>query len=206
MSEISERLSKYTERKVRPAMVHANVLRIGVGGFGMVAGPVVLFFPVALPEWATSHFGILTTLSALALGVYVLLDTGIRRPQYDQYPGSGSQETASIERNWVGAEFDARMAELNDAYDSEIAAALTETLRELTITSLITYQDYSEAAAEAAVDSGAWTDDLYAAATLGGADAPNVSIHLRFRDWVDSRSSIEKRIDRTVSEIEALEP
>jgi hypothetical protein len=97
------------------------------------------------------------------------------------------------------------MAELKDTYDSETAAALTDRLREITIASLITFQDHSEAAAEAAVDSGSWTDDRYAAATLGGEDAPSVPIHRRFRDWIGFSSSIEKRIERTVSEIEALE-
>ena len=78
---------------------------------------------------------------------------------------------------------------------------LREGLRSAAITALTRYDVYTEAEAEAALDTGTWTDDRTAAAFLGGESAPSLPVRTRVRGWFGRESPTERGVRHAVDAI-----
>ncbi len=81
---------------------------------------------------------------------------------------------------------------------------LREGLRSAAVAVLTRYDVYSEADAEAAIESGTWTDDLVAAAFLGGESAPTLPVRSRVESWFRRESPTERGVGHAVEAIAAV--
>lgn len=80
---------------------------------------------------------------------------------------------------------------------------IREGLRSAAVSVLTQYGAYSEPEAEEALAAGTWTDNIYAAAFLGGENAPRPPVRTRLRDIVRRESSLERGVRHTVDAIAA---
>jgi len=83
-------------------------------------------------------------------------------------------------------------------------ARLREGLREAAVTVLTQYGSYSRDEAVEAVEAGTWTDDVYAAACIGGEQAPTPPLRVRVRNALRRDSSNERGVRHTVDAIAAV--
>lgn len=74
-------------------------------------------------------------------------------------------------------------------------------LQSAAVTVLTQFGGYSEAEAEAQVEAGTWTDDVYAAAFLSDLAGPTPSVPVRLRNVLRRGSTFQRRIRRTVDAI-----
>jgi len=82
-------------------------------------------------------------------------------------------------------------------------ARLRTGLREAAVTVLAQYGSYSTAEAEEAVEAGTWTDDIYAAACIGGEQAPTPPLRVRVQNAFREESPFERGVRHTVDAIAA---
>ncbi|MFC7116404.1 DUF58 domain-containing protein [Natronoarchaeum sp. GCM10025703] len=80
---------------------------------------------------------------------------------------------------------------------------LRKGLREAAVTVLSQYESQSTAEAEAAVEAGTWTDDMYAAAFIGGEQAPTPPLRVRVPNALRRESPFKRGGRHTVDAIAA---
>lgn len=108
----------------------------------------------------------------------------------------------------TGIDFDRsmteRLVEIDRTQTTEPAERLRERLRGTAVDALVAFRDVDRAGAREAVDGGTWTDDPVAAAFLADSSGPSPSFLRRVYAWLYPRTAIERRIDRTVAELQSL--
>jgi len=80
---------------------------------------------------------------------------------------------------------------------------LREGLREAAVTVLSQYDSQSTTEAEEAVETGTWTDDMYAAAFIGGEQAPTPPLRVRVPNALRRESPFKRGARHTVDAIAA---
>ncbi|MUW14040.1 DUF58 domain-containing protein [Halorubrum sp. CBA1125] len=81
---------------------------------------------------------------------------------------------------------------------------IREGLRSAAVSVLTQYEAYTATEAEEAVTAGTWTDDRYAAAFLGGENAPSPPLRPRLRGIVRREAAFNQGVRRTVDAIAAM--
>lgn len=106
----------------------------------------------------------------------------------------------------VGAGFDRTVSATAPREDLDAADdPVRERLRATAIAALARRTDLPETAAREAVATGGWTDDRVAAAFIGGSDAPSAPVGERVRGWIRPGATFQRRVDRTVEAIAAVD-
>ncbi len=194
-----------------------------VGCLSLVAAVAVLVVPgtlVAPLDLAAETVRSLRSFAMLlgafvgVFGLYVAysrdLETGAGDSPSDavELPAANPDAPDDVDHRAVGADLDERIARIgglvdrtpDEAYD---AYRVRRTLRDLSIRVVASTADCSLARAREHVDRGTWTDDVRAAAFVGGDDAPERPASMRLTDWASGRS-FDRRVEATVDELAAL--
>ena len=188
--------------------------RVFFGTIGLLAtvlGGLVVFdveIAAAVVEVvAAVDVTLVLVLGGLAVGLYGLLAAWITGP--DGATGTTFDAAAEDPPESVAASDDTLVAAATDAsFDNAIAgdeAAMSSLVDRLRATAAETYAlatDSDPGAARQAITAGTWTDDDVATALLA-PDTPQPLL-ARLRLWLDAESERERRIRRTITEIEAL--
>ena len=169
-----------------------GVLAFGLGVLGLVA-PGVL--GLDLDQLVVSAIGGLALLYAYHVAQ--------RRRRTDlQWAETGDPELP-IETAVPGENFDDVLSAFTDMSHVFTRHRIKDGLRAAAIAVLTRYDGCSEAEARDRLDRGTWTDDLAAAAFLGGADAPESPLTTRLRHRLTGRRTYERAVGRTVDAIAA---
>lgn len=107
-----------------------------------------------------------------------------------------------------GTELDEAVHELSHARgvrQTRDRDRIQERLRQDAIETLATTGAYSRVDAAAAVRDGSWTTDRFAAAFVGGEDAPRPRIHQRVIARYARTPRLQRQVERTIDAIEAVE-
>ncbi len=147
---------------------------------------------------------LLATIGSLVLLGSIVARKQSRSPQPITFDGDAPESVETTTEHRLGDSFEARLDERiegSTSYDCEPVRSL---LRDAAIDVVIAIEGCSESEAEAAVDAGTWTDDDYVAAFLGTDRAPSFSIRHRLYDWAIGERVVDRRVDRTVSELRRL--
>lgn len=148
----------------------------------------------------------------LLLGVGLLagaVATAVARSRRRDQTGP-SRPTALVDRppeavtsgrqNRPGGALDGAVERAVDG-DQIAAGDVREVLEACAVRTLCRQPGLDPATARASVTSGQWTADELAAAFVGSARPP---LSARLREWLDPAAEQRRRIDRTISAIEAL--
>lgn len=184
----------------------------------LVAGLAVWIRPDLVPaELATQieQFGDAPETPFLLLGgivgaVALLLVTFGSRPATKQAIGdvdSPEPITQSAAVASTGEHLDGLLDRLTDEDDwrrIEGQAEMNTYLQEVITESLITHRGWTQEQARRSVEEGTWTPRPEVAAVIGGSDAPDMPLWWRLRDWLSADSTYERRVRRTVVELERV--
>lgn len=103
-----------------------------------------------------------------------------------------------------GHEFDARVAGLRSGPRRSTIrerANVREMLEEAAVSTVAERENCSQERAREKIDAGTWTDDVHAAAYLGGADAPKPPLLSKLRFLASPDSTYQIRMRRTADAI-----
>lgn len=195
-------------------------LLAGVGVASLVAALAV----VALPGWVVPPLdlanGTVRSLRsfALLLGSFVgILGLGVayyRDPGREaeaggaesiELPAANPEQPHGRTNEAVGTRLDEHLDVVGDVVDdthSEAYSAykIEQSLRGLAVRVVADAADCSLDRAREHVDRGTWTDDVRAAAFVGGDEATSRSLQTRLRDWASGRS-FARQVEATVDEL-----
>lgn len=184
--------------------------------FVLAPGVLLVIGPVRETVTSLGETGpkaVMTTAAAVA-GLYALAasrSAGGKPTGPEQSPAEERFETAATDppeavtadrRSMTASELDADV-EVAVAAGKEPLQALRDLLRTLVIDTYTTTHQLDEETARQAVETGAWTDDRVAAAFLAD-EGPTASLLSRIRLWLAPERERERRIERTLDEIERL--
>lgn len=116
-------------------------------------------------------------------------------------------EPVGVERPPVtGGEFDAAVERLADPStgDDEARERVRMDLRRTAVTLLVERTGCTREEAATRITRGEWTDDVRAAAFLGGPDAATVPMGVRVREWLAPETPAGQRARRAAEEVVAL--
>lgn len=116
-------------------------------------------------------------------------------------------EPVGVERPPVtGGEFDAAVERLADPStgDDEARERVRRDLRRTAVTLLVERTGCTREEAATRITRGEWTDDVRAAAFLGGPDAATVPMGVRVREWLAPETPAGQRARRAAEEVVAL--
>lgn len=116
-------------------------------------------------------------------------------------------EPVGVERPPVtGGEFDAAVERLADPStgDDEAREHVRRDLRRTAVTLLVERTGCTREEAATRITRGEWTDDVRAAAFLGGPDAATVPMGVRVREWLAPETPAGQRARRAAEEVVAL--
>lgn len=119
-------------------------------------------------------------------------------------PGDREDRTPSAV---PGTEFDRRLDRVPAVQTSgrnSLQAAIRDGLRETALDVLTRFQGYERSEAEAALDSGTWTGDRYAAELFTSSDGTGDSVRESIAGSVTGRGPFHRRAARAASEVERL--
>lgn len=126
------------------------------------------------------------------------VDLAAMRPERSQGPAndaSGTQLDAHLER--IGGQVD-------PGYDDKYTAYRVEkNLESLAVAVVAETADCPRERARDHVAAGTWTDDVRAAAFVGGPDAPSRPLSMRIRDWANG-ATYDRQVRATVDELAAI--
>lgn len=178
---------------LRRLALPTGVVALGLGAVALVEPGLI---PLDPDRFVVSLVGVLALVQALRVARSRYRDTvdeadtpDPERPVATPTPGD-ELETAATE-------FLGRQRAFH--YRTRIEDGLRTAAR----TVLTRYGPYSDAEARALLETGAWTDDPYAAGFLGDVDAPSPSLRSRIRGVLGDESSFQRSARRTVDEIAA---
>lgn len=194
-----------------------------VGCLALVAAVAVLVVPgtVAPPlELAAETVRSLRSFAMLLgafvgfFGLYVAYNRDVGADAVDSHsdavelPAANPDVADDVDHGAVGTDLDERIERIggmvdgtpDEAYD---AYKVRRSLRDLSIRVVASTADCSLDRAREHVDRGTWTDDVRAAAFVGGEDAPERPASMRLADWASGRS-FDRRVEATVAELAAL--
>jgi hypothetical protein len=154
------------------------------------------------------------TVAAVAMTVLVVLSVAVTarssgpsqqtadEDRFDQLL-SRPPEAVSADRHAVAGEGGERAGAGGVTVGGESLGECRDRLRALAVEACVETEEWTRAEARRAVDRGSWTDDVLAAAFLAGADGPTSTVGARLRLWLAPSRERRRRIDRTLSVIEA---
>lgn len=124
-----------------------------------------------------------------------------------ELPAENPERTHGPTNAAVGSELDDRLERVGglveDAPDEAYSAYQIErSLRGLAVRVVSTTADCSTERAREHVDQGTWTDDVRAAAFVGGEDGPERTVRMRIGDWASGRP-FDRQVEATVDELAA---
>jgi hypothetical protein len=171
---------------------------------GIVAVAVGLLF-VFRPRLASA---IGTGYAAVTMIGLLALVQAIRIARSRQATDLQAAETPDVETvesmPTPGDEFDEMVAELRSGPRRVLIrerADLRDALEEAALTAVADRENCSREQAADRLDAGTWTDDVHAAAFLGGADAPSPPILDRVKIAASGESPFQFRIRRTADAV-----
>ena len=113
------------------------------------------------------------------------------------------EAVTTTDRTRTGENLDERIAAACAGND-EALEAVRSNLADTAASAHSRVADRTPAEARRDVRSGAWTDDLLAAAFLADDSGPNFGLFARLRSWLDPETERRRRIDRTVEAVEGI--
>lgn len=192
-------------------------LRVAVGFLGLVAVGVGGGF-LATPT-AASDLGVSAMLTQVGNAYLVVAATGGLLFGYVLWVTTGAMtgatlpELPAVESRTAspvpGSEVDRMMTRAIDDFDGPSRPVahednLRERLQADAVATLVLRRGSSPTEATEAVKDGTWTDDRFAAAYLGGSDAPRPRLHQRLVARFVGPALDERRIRRTIEAIDTL--
>ncbi|WP_115865421.1 DUF308 domain-containing protein [Halorussus litoreus] len=145
--------------------------------------------------------------AVLLIGVIALVQ-GLRVARARQRSEIRSAETPDVETVETmptpGDEFDETVASLRSGPRRVLIrerADLRETLEDAAITAVADRENCSREAAGELIEDGSWTDDVHAAALLGGSAAPSPPLFDRLKLAASAQSSFQFRVRRTADAV-----
>lgn len=191
--------------RLRTGVVALSLLALTGAGVAVFA-PGLIPAPVITAVTSPSP-GVLIALLA-AFGGLLWLASLQGRTAYSDVPLLSRREpTPDAPR--LGASVDATLARATDldaARDQRVTTRehLRETLFDLAVDIYAGATACSPEVAERAIETGAWTDDPRAAATLSNEEGPDLPLWLWLLDLFRSESAFRRRVRHTLGEIDDL--
>lgn len=203
----------------------------GLGGLSLLGAVAVVVLPGTLLQPVQFRTGTVESLRSFALllgafvGIFGLYVAYHREPGVDADEESidetGDRVTArelpplDLERargpknETVGAKLDEDLDRIGGMVEGDssvqyTAHQLRRNLEGLAVRVVADAADCSTARAQHHVAQGTWTDDVRAAAFVGGPDAPERPLVMRIRDWADGEQ-FDRQVRATVDELAALD-
>lgn len=197
----------------------------GVGALALSAAVATAFAPDLLPASVTEVAGDVPSvvepwIAVLALSLAVFAYAAYRfwraddgdvermvRGEDDAATGEFDGASVDVDPDRPGREFDRAMArtvaqlEADPDADAWEADRVREDLA-AAVVAVRTGAGASPTAVREAIAAGTWTDDRVAAAFLGGADAPSVSLWRRAYAWLYPARAFRRRVERVVTAVE----
>jgi uncharacterized protein (DUF58 family) len=171
-----------------------GVVTLGAGLAAIAAPGLVAFDPGRILVWG---------IGGLALVEALRVVQGRRHAELDEAETPAPELPAATPP--PGEDLDTELERFLDTGGIYFGRSrLREGLRSAAVAVLTRYDVYSEAEAEAAIESGTWTDDLVAAAFLGGEGAPTLPVRSRIRSWFRRESPSERGVGHAVEAIAAV--
>ena len=172
-----------------------------VGVVAVALGVLMLIQP-SLAAAVSANYAAVILIGVLALVQCVRVVQTRRRSEIR------SAETPDVETVETmptpGREFDERVAQLRSGprrMTIRERANLRETLEETAVAAVADRENCSRERARERIDAGTWTDDVHAAAYLGGADAPKPPFLSKLRFVASTNSTYQIRMRRTADAI-----
>jgi len=187
-----------------------------LGALAVVVLPGTVLEPVRFTAATARSLRSLALLLGVFVGLFGLYVVARRDPPDDADDGAGSVDLASLrpERSHgpsgdaVGTRLDAHLDRIGGLvdrrYDDRYTAYKVEqSLEALAVAVVAEAADCSRERAADHVAAGTWTDDVRAAAFLGGPDAPDRPLAMRIRDWTNG-AAYDRQVRATVDELAAI--
>lgn len=172
-----------------------------VGVVAVAIGVLAILQPGLAAAIGTSY-GAVTIIGLLALvqGIRIA-----RARQASELRGAETPDVETVETMPTpGDEFDREVVELRSGPRRSIIRKRVDFMEELekaAVTAVADRENCSRDRARERVEAGTWTDDVHAAAFLGGAEAPNPPLLDRVLVAARSESPFQFRIRRTADAI-----
>lgn len=191
--------------RIRTGVVALSLLAL-VGAVVAVFAPGLVPAPLITAVTSPSP-GVLIALLA-AFGGLLWLASLQGRTAYSDAPLMPRREP-TLDAPRLGASVDAtleRATDLDAARDQRVTTRehLRETLSDLAVDIYAGATACSPQAAERAIETGAWTDDPRAAATLSDDEGSDLPLWLWLLDLFRSESAFQRRVRHTLGEIDEL--
>ncbi|WP_101295629.1 DUF7269 family protein [Halegenticoccus soli] len=176
----------------------------------VVAGVVAVFAGLASVATRGSLAAFDLSYAFVTLVGLLALVQGLRRAAERWSTAVFGADAGEPERRYrvpaPGDEFDARLAEARarSVRGTRTRGEVRARLREAAVDALVLHGNYDPESAEERVETGAWTDDPFAAAFLGD-EAPRPPVSAKLRELFRRGSRFERDVHRTLAAVEALQ-
>jgi hypothetical protein len=117
--------------------------------------------------------------------------------------GNAPEMVSAADRVLTGESLDDRIAAACEGDDGALRAVRSN-LAETAASARARSADRTPEQARRDVQSGAWTDDVLAAALLADEAGPDFPLLARLRAWLDPEAERQRRIDRTIGAVEGI--
>lgn len=193
-----------------------------LGALSLLAALAVVVLPGTLVQPVRFTAATVQSLRSVALllggfvGLYGLYVVYHRDPPDDDGDGSETVDLATMRperphgpsNDAVGTGLDAYLdrigGQVDYGYDDRYSAYRVEqNLESLAVAVVAEAADCSRERAREHVAAGTWTDDVRAAAFVGGPDAPDRPASMRVRDWANG-DAYDRQVRATVDELAAI--
>ena len=198
------------------AAVAAGVLALLAAVAVVIPAATGTTWPRLRPETVRSlrQFALLLAAFVGIFGLYVAYHRDVGDGPADpgsesiELPASNPERAQGPTRDAVGDRLDDQLERIGGLVDDADGKAYTaykirRSLRGLTVRVVSSAADCSTERAREHVDRGTWTDDVRAAAFVGGDSAPSRPLTVRVRDWA-SGDAFDRQVTATVEELAAL--
>ncbi|WP_135828537.1 DUF7269 family protein [Halorussus halobius] len=145
--------------------------------------------------------------AALLVGLIALVQAArtVQARRASDVRGAETPDVEAVETvPTPGDEFDETVADLRSGPRRVLVrerADLHDRIEEAAVTAVAERENCSREAARERVADGTWTDDIHAAAFLGGDDAPNVPLVDRLKLAASAESTFQLRLRRTADAV-----
>lgn len=187
-----------------------------LGALAVVVLPGTVLQPVRFTAATAQSLRSVALLLGGFVGLFGLYVVYHRDPADDADDGSETVDLAALRperprgpsNDAVGTRLDAHLdrigGQVDQGYDDRYTAYRVEkNLESLAVAVVAEAADCSRERAREHVAAGTWTDDVRAAAFVGGPDAPDRPPSMRIRDWA-SGATYDRQVRATVDELAAI--
>lgn len=186
-----------------------------LGALAVVVLPGTVVAPVRLTDATVQTLRSVALLLGAFVGLFGLYVVSHRNPPEDD-DDSERVDLAAMRperphgpsNDAVGTRLDAHLerigGQVDHGYDDKYTAYRVErNLESLAVAVVAEAADCSRERAREHVAAGTWTDDVRAAAFVGGSEAPDRPPSMRIRDWA-SGATYDRQVRATVDELAAI--